>query len=265
MEGMKRRIRQIVEGIPIFGRWLMNLYHLFRERFSHRSLSFWINRAVPEELAQVVQIGSNDGKHWDPIHTLILRRRKWKGLFVEAVPYLFEQLKENYPKDERFRFENALINRGEQCPFYWVDERAAREAIPDLPIWSNMLASMNRDHIVRHMNELEPFIRETTLKGLSLSDLLKKHEISALDILHIDTEGADYLILSQLDLSCYRPKVIVYEQCHLSPGERAASIALLQAFYDIYHFEGDYLAIEKSRAATVGQLVEIADLKVQPA
>lgn len=42
-----------------------------------------------------VQIGSNSGMHDDPIYKYI-RKNGWQGVLVEPVPYLFEELKNNY-------------------------------------------------------------------------------------------------------------------------------------------------------------------------
>jgi hypothetical protein len=74
--------------------------------------SHWISFLIKESDAQVVQIGSNNGKSGDPIYRIILQRKGWKGLFVEPVPYLFHQLKTNYGNNPRFKFENSVINHG---------------------------------------------------------------------------------------------------------------------------------------------------------
>jgi hypothetical protein len=41
-------------------------------------------------------------------------------------------------------------------------------------------------------------------------DLFERHSLNAIDLLHIDTEGADFKVLSQLNLNKYRPKVILH-------------------------------------------------------
>jgi hypothetical protein len=42
-----------------------------------------------------VQVGSNDADHGDPLRPFILTRR-WSGIMIEPVPYVFERLRRNY-------------------------------------------------------------------------------------------------------------------------------------------------------------------------
>lgn len=210
--------------------------------------SYWIATIVTEPDAQIVQIGSNDGRTNDPVYNLMRRRKGWRGLFVEPIPYLFERLKANYGNQARFKFENAVINNGDQVTFYWVDP-AARKSLPHLPPWYDQLGSFNRDHITNHLPELEPFIRESRLNGLSLGSLFAKHQINKVHVLHIDTEGYDYKILSQLDLQSVRPKVILYEHKHLNPDEVVAAIRMLRPCYTLYELGGDTMAVPESANA----------------
>lgn len=202
--------------------------------------------------AVVVQIGSNDGVTRDPIHNLLLRKRKWRVLFVEPVPFLFNKLKKNYSGDPRFKFENSVINDGSSVTFYWVAE-TAKEAIPDLPDWYDQLGGFDRAHITKHIPELEPFIEKAEFSGITLDDLFEKHAIERLDLLHIDTEGADFKILSQLDLRKRTPKIILYEKKHLSRKEERESILFLKANYVLYRFGGDILAVHREANNTTMQ------------
>lgn len=192
----------------------------------------------------MVQIGSNDGKGGDPLHRLLKTRRKWKALFVEPVPYLFARLRANYGNDGRFTFENAAINDGKKSTFYWVDE-SARNALPDLPDWYDQLGSFDRNHITRHIPELSQFIRGEEINGITLAGLLAKHKISQIDVLHIDTEGYDYKILSQLDLKNIHPTIILYEHLHLSPEEKARAINYLKHDYELFQWGMDMFAVSK--------------------
>jgi hypothetical protein len=136
-----------------------------------------------------------------------------------------------------------VINDGSEITFYWVSEEAISE-IENLPYYHDQLGGFDRSHITIHIPELEPFIKETDLEGITLNDLLEKHAIKKFNCLHIDTEGADYQILLQLDLSKYRPEVILYERKHLSEEERLASVKYLQSCYSVYNLGDDFLAIE---------------------
>jgi len=216
----------------------------------------WLPVLVPETDAQVVQIGSNDGKTDDPIHQLLLKRKGWQGLFVEPVPYIFERLKQSYPTEPRFRYENAAINDGSSATFYWVDA-TAKQRIPDLPEWYDQLGSFCREHIVNHLDGiLEPYIISQEVRGITLGQLFEKHAIGKIDILHIDTEGYDYKVLSQLDLSRHEPSVILFEYKHLAEGEREKSIHMLTPKYELYDLGSDFLAVNRSRLSTHSKKLE---------
>ncbi|WP_038167753.1 FkbM family methyltransferase [Verrucomicrobium sp. BvORR106] len=210
--------------------------------------SIWIGKIVSPASAQIVQIGSNDGKTGDPLHRLLRRRRRWKALFVEPIPYLFDRLKGNYNDPKRFAFENTLINDGSPAQFFWVDP-AARQSLKDLPPWYDQLGSFNRHHITYCLPVVEPFINESLLPGMTLEALLTKHSILNVDILHIDTEGADYSILRQLNLDVLRPRVILFEHKHLAKEEAEASVRFLAPYYSIYRLRGDTLAVPPSADA----------------
>ena len=78
-----------------------------------------------------------------------------------------------------------------------------------------------------------------------MNNLFLKHSITSIGLLHIDTEGYDWKILSQLNLNNYKPSLILYEQKHLSEVERRESIEFLINDYFIFDFGSDYLAINK--------------------
>jgi FkbM family methyltransferase len=194
--------------------------------------------------AFVVQIGSNDGLTGDPIHPLMKKNPAWRGLFVEPVPELFAKLKENYGPSPRFIFENAAINAGISQPFYSVDPQA-KIAHPKLPSWWNQLGSFDPEHILKAPEIgplLKPYIRSTQVQGITLQALLAKHRVQQIDILHIDAEGFDWKILSQLDLQNIRPAIILYEHKCLSDSDRESSIRFLEPFYEFTDFNGDFLS-----------------------
>ncbi|PHI20705.1 hypothetical protein CEQ90_06545 [Lewinellaceae bacterium SD302] len=203
---------------------------------------YWFNRCYAGGDASVVQIGSNDGKTGDPLHALLLCQPKWEALFVEPIPYIFAKLKANYPQESRFRFANVAINDGSRMPFYYVTG-AAKEAYPELPYWYDQLGSFNRDHLTTHLDgKLTPFVETMEVEGITLPGLLHQTTVTSIDILHIDCEGYDWKVLSQLDLKKYRPGLILFEFHHLSDEELMAAKGFLANHYRIYRLGIDYLA-----------------------
>lgn len=194
-----------------------------------------------------VQIGSNDGVHGDPLCSMIKRNTSWKGIFVEPVDYLFSRLKQNYGYAERFVFEKAAIGpRDQSAAFYYVSEKA-KEALGDtLPDWYDQLGSFSRDHIIKHMDGiLEPYIVEERMQCVHLQDLLDKQNVKRVDLLHVDTEGFDFVVLSQFDFRKYRPYVVLYEHKHLAERDQKKARSLLRKAGYIQHdySRGDSLAI----------------------
>ena len=242
---MKSKIRQFLKRIPLIGDLTISIYR--RLRLNKNSSTFWINKYLKNIDLNIVQIGSNDGDTGDPIFELVKKNKRWKALFVEPVPYLFEKLKNNYNQDSRFIFENVAINDGTNQIFYSVKEEAKKQ-IANLPLWYDQLGSFNREHILNHLDGiLEPYIIETNVNGLTLSHLFKRNKIDNLDLLHIDTEGYDYKILSQLDLKKYNPTIILFEHTHLQDSEKKKAVIFLKDNYYIFGFGGDFLCIIKNK------------------
>lgn len=207
--------------------------------------AFWISRILLESEGQVVQIGSNDGKTGDPVHSWLKQKPGWRALFVEPVPYLFSRLKETYSGEPRFSFENTVINDGSDVTFYWVRENAISE-LPDLPEWYDQLGGFSRDHITKHLPQVDRFIESQKISGMTLGMLFDKYAVKRLDCLHIDTEGADFQILKQLDLANFQPRLILFERKHLSQKEEASAIRFLQNHYALFNLGPDILAISRT-------------------
>ena len=233
-------VRTPASRVPVFG-WFAR--KIRRRAFkSIQNPTHWIAQVEAED-ATVVQIGSNDGKKCDPLNRVLQTRPGWRALFVEPVPYLFERLKQNYAGNDRHQFACTAINHGETATFYHVDP-IANEQLAELPDYYELLGSFDRDHILKHADGvLEPFIVETEIEGTSLSDLLTRHDIEDPTVLHIDTEGHDWEVLKQLDLTRHEPRLILLEHAHLSEEEKDSVVRFLQDRYDLYCLGPDFLAL----------------------
>jgi FkbM family methyltransferase len=236
-----KKLKQTLRAVPLLGGLAKQVYRGIIPDVGNPS--FWIDKYLKNRNLSIVQIGSNDGISGDPIFHLIKKNKKWKALFVEPVPYLFEKLKSNYKLAPRFIFENVAINDGSNEVFYWVKEDI-NQKIPNLPSWYDKLGSFNKEHILKYGDGiLEPFIVETKVKGLTLKQLLERNKIDKIDLLHIDTEGYDWKILSQLNLDRYFPTIILFEHHHLSESEKEESIMFLKKDYHLFQFSIDFLCL----------------------
>lgn len=231
--------RQKLKEIPLLGR-LLKILHYAATGGWKRDPALLIGKEIKQKRAFVLQIGSNDGATGDPVFRLMKKRPAWQGLFVEPVPYLFRRLKKNYGDSPRFRFENSAVNDGREEMFYWVDPRAGKE-IPGLPEWWEQLGSFRPGYIQEILGQgISPYIRETVIKGVTLPELVSKHRIDSINVLHVDTEGYEWKILKQLINITIRPRIILFEHKHLSSEDRRAILKFLESEYSVCDLGEDY-------------------------
>lgn len=179
--------------------------------------------------ATFVQIGANDGLALDPLRAQVERRR-WHGIMVEPVPYVFKRLEERYGGHPRVRLEQAAIaDRAGLLPFYHLREASEEDEVWH---WYHALGSFRREVVLRHKSlipDIEDRLVETKVPCITFGELCERGGLTHLDLLQMDTEGYDYQILRTIDLDVWRPRLIVYEHHHLSPAEQRAARELLTA------------------------------------
>lgn len=201
-----------------------------------------------------LQVGANDGKTNDPIHTHILNHR-WQSILVEPDPHVFEhELKRTYAGCAHVRLENvALAPVRENRPFYRLAFTRARWATGlsgfdrtrlDQAIRDGYVARMAREHGVALPERDTEYIEEIPVQTDTFDGLLERHRFDTVDVLCIDTEGYDYEVLKLFDFTRYRPGLILYESKYLSEAEFLASQYLLKSHgYRLFWQKGDTLAI----------------------
>ena len=200
-----------------------------------------------------IQVGSNDGITGDPIHNLIVENVNYSGIFIEPVNFCFKRLQENYKNvfkhETRLIFENIAIGlTKEKKSFYYLSEDSRQKLSGNLPNTYDQLGSFDINHIIREFgDQVIPYIIETEVDCLPLQAVLDKHNVEIIDLIHIDAEGFDFKILSQINFERYTPKLILYEHIHLTEEEKEKASLLLEKYnYDLCKHGGDTLAIHKS-------------------
>lgn len=242
----KDRIKDDLRNLPLVYGVAKRIYRLFRR--SDPTVEEQIVKAIGgKSRVFFVQVGSNDGLQGDPIHDLIISRKNWSGIFIEPVDFLFHRLKKNYGDAERFVFENVAIGteKGNR-PFYYVSDKAKNDL--ELPYWHDQLGSFDKGHITRMLgDEISPYIIEGDVECLPLQEVLDRNRVEGIDLLHIDTEGFDYQVLSQLDIKRYKPSVILFEHHLLTDEDFVKARKLLhRTGYRLLHYGNDILAIRRA-------------------
>lgn len=189
---------------------------LKRDSYLYRLLSFLYNYRriywkppVAESLQELIdiylqtkkqvsfiQVGSNDGISNDPLHKYIVGGN-WSGFCIEPLPENVKHLKQNYTAFPQVQIIEAAVGDDGERSIYTINPSKANQLGIDIPEWHSQLASFDRDLVVsdiRGVNKYE-ILDEVSVQTISFSTIIGQNKIQKLDLLHIDTEGADWLIL----------------------------------------------------------------------
>src|SRR6516162_6506806 len=203
-------------------------YRLARRAYSKlvaTEYGYLSNFARAERDVFFLQIGAHDGKTNDKLHDFV-RKYRWRGVFVEPVPYLFDRLVRNYSGLPGLAFENkALGDDDGRRTFYWL-----RQNDDSLPSWYDQIGSFDRRIILSHKEQIpniEDYLVSRPVDCISFQTLVNIHRISRIDLILIDTEGYDFKILQQIDFSRFCPKLVIYEHIHLSAADKQRARTLL--------------------------------------
>jgi FkbM family methyltransferase len=169
-----------------------------------------------------IEIGANDGEQHDHLRPAILAH-PWRGIMVEPVPHVFERLRRNYGSMDRITLERAAIaDRDGTIAFFHLREAAEHER-SGLPDWYDAIGSFSRESLLAHRRvipDIESWLVETRVPALTFESLCRKHDVSTIDLLLVDTEGYDREVIRRVDFEARRPRLVVYEHYHLPPAER---------------------------------------------
>ena len=187
--------------------------------YSHAHASFFF-----------IQIGSNDGISGDPLYPFITTFG-WHGILIEPVRYLFEKLLDTHKGREGLFFENiAIAKEAGMKTFYRINAMTRLGFVP----WYERAASLDKEHLLNHQRHIEkkrPFeMVEEDVQCYPFTHLLEKYAPPQIDLVHIDAEGHDYEIIKLIPFDEVLPRMIWYENKHLTPADKLACKRLLQSW-----------------------------------
>lgn len=205
-------------------------YRLQQRRMAGPRLLRAFARAYPD--AFFIEIGSNDGKQHDHLRPFVLEGN-WRGLMVEPVPYIFERLERNYARVDRVTPVNpAVAAHAGELPFFHLIPFEEKPRA-DLPDWYDGIGSFLKESVLRHRREIpdiEERLVERRVRAITFDALCKRHDVGAVDLLLIDTEGYDWEILKSIDLDRHQPRLVIYEHYHLDSADQAQCLARMEGF-----------------------------------
>jgi len=126
-----------------------------------------------------------------------------------------------------------------------VDENALNGLETGNSDWLRSIASLDRIHVLKHLSpEMHSAVKQASVECLTVDELLSRNNVQKIDLLHIDCEGSDYVILRQFDFTTLRPRVVLFEQKHLTAHDRqAAKIMMKLAGYKVEEMETDFFCL----------------------
>ena len=197
---------------------------------------------------QFIQIGSNNGvSGGDPIFYSV-RKDQWRGILVEPVKEIFDELVKNYHSCPKLIFENCAIANEDGYKTFYSIRKTENQVLPE---WYNQIGSFNKDVILKHkyaIPDIENMIVEERIKTYSFTNILRKHDFYNINLIHIDVEGFDYEIIKTIDFNLIQPDILIYEHKHLNPDDytNCRNLVLKQGF-KLFEIDCDTLCINEKR------------------
>jgi FkbM family methyltransferase len=173
--------------------------------------------SVLGESCRFIQVGSNDGVTNDLIHEQI-KQKRWTGILIEPIPFIFQRLVDNYAGCEGLIFENVAVHETlSQIQLFY-------------PEGDTQLASFRRDHF-----DFWPWVAASNcpihvlnVPACRLDSIIEKYDFAHFDLLVIDTEGYDFGVLRSISLKKYCPPYICFESFYLEArGELGSCLEYL--------------------------------------
>lgn len=182
----------------------------------------WMESRDPSTPFFFVDVGANDGVTGDPVHDYVAQYH-WTGIFVEPQPRLFKQLVANYPNEPQLIFENVALGDQDGTAIFYAFKQT-----PGLPLEATMLASFDRYRVENNGPGYRGEIEEIKVPTCTAGSLLKKHGVTAIDYLQVDTEGFDYEVVRMFLATGIKPALIHYEHGCLDAETLCKGLSLLQ-------------------------------------
>jgi len=191
--------------------------------------------------ANIIQIGSNDGKNNDPLFDFLMQYgNKTRAILFEPQIQAFEKLKQNYKDFAHFKFINKAIGTPGVSPFFMVNQ-----AFQDIFLkktgreFGTRLNSFVKDHVIKRIKTIglqnaEQYIDIQNIECVSLySELNKMDELKKeFDLLQIDCESYDDEVIYNSSIEKINPLVINFEHKNLTP----LKIEQLHAFLNLHGY-----------------------------
>lgn len=221
-----------------------------------------VRSCVPRDAAlRVVVVGANDGRINDPVYPVVAGPDPVPShvLLIEPQVGLIAPLRAAYRHHPAARIVQAAVGAPGDMTLWGIDPALWPELdVPYAaawPLWRapTGVASTRRDTVATWLaahappgTDIDAALQPTEVSCRPLPDILAAESWpDRVDVLQIDTEGADDVVLAACAVETTRPQVIWIETAWLTPERRGAVEALLAADYHLRPFAADLLALRR--------------------
>lgn len=199
----------------------------------------------------ILQIGAYVGNTPnDPLfQTLSNRLAKGGGrlICVEPVKVYFERLVENYRGIPNVFFENvAISDRSGRATFYrlavdpvahgfpeWLSQLGSLKEERMGPLWDKFEADKQiKDFYLQHRTE-------ESVDCITFAELLRRHNLSKIDLLQVDVEGYELEILRTIDFGRVFIRFVNYERVLLQEHKKEAENLMRESGFKLLHHDID--------------------------
>jgi FkbM family methyltransferase len=215
-------------------------------RYRHRSpIYLELFRRIPLDTPfTFLQIGANDGISNDPYREFLIRPEA-RGVTAEPVPEFFAKMRRNYK-----RYPNVLPNNtavgypANTLPFYaYTPQFLSSKGAWGIELAG--LASFSRDKLVTCLapgDSPASCIQEIMIPVRTVEDLMIQNGFDHFDCLFMDCEGHEENILTHMDYSKVKSRLIVFEHTHYGDRAEAIETHLAQLGFTFTRLQYDTIA-----------------------
>jgi FkbM family methyltransferase len=163
------------------------------------------------KIENLIQIGANDGVAFDELNFFI-KEYKVKSILVEPIKENYTKLKTNYKKFDFVKLENSAISDDNVINYiYKVDPKFYKYYGNHIPA----ISSFDNKHLIKH-GVKNSHIKKEKVNSLTINELLKKYNMTNLDLFFVDAEGYDgNIVYDFLEKTNLRP-IIIFEYIHIN-------------------------------------------------
>ena len=159
----------------------------------------------------------------------------WKGIFVEPVKELLDNLK----RYDGCIYENcAILDKMDTMTIRYYDPEWAKG-------WRRGVGSLSSINNFNSNPDLKEHELTSEVEVVTLDYLIKKHNVKSIDYLKIDIEGLEYLILDNYSWKI-KPDIVKVEYIHWKAREISTKKYILKLEsmgYSVVKEENDLMAV----------------------